>query len=302
MKNRLTVLVGLIVVASLLCYMFAYQVRYDEVVVLTTFDKATEVSIQREPGLRFRMPWPIQKVYSYSTRLQLLESELHQLSIRDGSSVVVKTYLAWRIEDPLKFYSSLQTIGGAEKLLEAKLNEQIGSTLGTYSFDDLVNLDPQKVKLAEIEQRVLEGLQQRLVREGGYGMAVLNVGVRRLALPEQNTTAVFESMRKTRERMAADARSSGQAQAAAIRSEANSARDRILAFASRRAEEIRAQGLKEAAQYYRAFQQDEELAITLRRIETLKKVLSNRTTFVLDAEELSAREILGSEQSNPDRK
>ena len=40
MKNSFVVLMGAILVALLLSNMFLYQVRYDQVAVRTTFDKA----------------------------------------------------------------------------------------------------------------------------------------------------------------------------------------------------------------------------------------------------------------------
>ena len=73
MTNSFTILVGSIIVLALLSYMFLYQVRYDQVAVRTTFDRAEDGSVQSTPGLKWRLPWPIHKVTHYSKRLQLLE-------------------------------------------------------------------------------------------------------------------------------------------------------------------------------------------------------------------------------------
>ena len=63
MKNKLTFLIALAILAVLLSFMFFFQVRYDEVAVLTTFEKADkETSIKTDPGLYFRWPWPVQRV------------------------------------------------------------------------------------------------------------------------------------------------------------------------------------------------------------------------------------------------
>jgi regulator of protease activity HflC (stomatin/prohibitin superfamily) len=62
MKNSFTILMGTVIAAALLAYMFLYQVRYDQVAVRTTFDKADAGSVQKDPGLKFRLPWPINKV------------------------------------------------------------------------------------------------------------------------------------------------------------------------------------------------------------------------------------------------
>ena len=108
MKNSFTILIGGLIAAALLSYMFLYQVRYDQVAVRTTFDKADAGSVQDTPGLKWRLPWPIHKVTHYSKRLQLLEDKIEELQTADGKSVIVRTYLTWRIENPLDFYVTLK--------------------------------------------------------------------------------------------------------------------------------------------------------------------------------------------------
>ena len=291
MRNRLGVVVGLLVIVVLLSYMFMFQVRYDQVAILTTFDRATDKSVKSEPALYMRLPWPIQKVQRYSTRLQLIQSRLEQLQTADNKSVVVQAYLTWRIQDPLVFFSTLENTEAAKDKLLPLLSGQLNGATGRHRMDQLVNNDPDQVLLEEIEAQTLEGLTARLA-DLGYGIAVEHLGIARVLLPRESTVKVFKTMRKTRQRLASYARSSGNAQAATIRSEAQSARRRILAFAQRRAEAIRAQGDKEAAQYYSTFREDESLAIFLRRIETLKKVLPHNTTFVLDADQLSVQDLI----------
>ena len=50
MKNSFVLLVGLAIVGVLLSHMFLYQVRYDQVAVRTTFDKADAASIHASTG------------------------------------------------------------------------------------------------------------------------------------------------------------------------------------------------------------------------------------------------------------
>ena len=284
MKNSFTVLVGAVVVAALLSYMFLYQVRYDQVAVRTTFDRAEEGSVQSTPGLKWRLPWPIHKVTHYSKRLQLLEDTIEELQTADGKSVIVKTYLTWRIVNPLEFYTSLKDPAEAQRQLASKLRS-IRSVISKYRLDELVNLDRDKIRLSAIEDEQKTELEQALA-QSGYGLKVESVGIYKIVLPEATTQKVFETMIKTRERLSENALQEGQAQASAIRSEAESARDRILAFAERRAQTIRSQGDREAAKEYQSFAANEEFAIFLRKVEALKKMLDHNTTFVLSADSL----------------
>ena len=284
MKNSFTILMGLVITAALLSYMFLYQVRYDQVAVRTTFDKADDGSVQTAPGLKFRLPWPINKVTHYSKRLQLLEDRIEELQTADGKSVIVKTYLTWRIENPLEFYVTLKDPAEAQRQLSSRLRE-IRGLISRYRLDQLVNLDKNAIKLDEIENLAKSSLEKSLA-QSGYGLKVESVGIYKIVLPESTTQKVFETMITTRERLSENALQEGQAQASAIRSEAESARDRILAFAERRAQTIRSQGDREAAKEYQSFAANEEFAIFLRKVEALKKMLDHNTTFVLSADSL----------------
>ncbi len=284
MKNSFVILVGVILVALLLSHMFLYQVRYDQVAVRTTFDKGDASSVQDTPGLKWRWPWPINKVTLYSKRLQLLEDKIEELQTADGKSVIVRTYLTWRIADPLNFYVTLKDPSEAARQLSSRLREVRG-LISHYRFDELVNIDRSKLKLAAIEEEAARSLDSAL-EQAGYGIKVESVGIHKIILPESTTEKVFETMIASRQRLAENALQEGQAQASAIRSEATSARDRILAFAERRAQVIRSQGDREAAVQYESFAKNEEFAIFLRKVEALKKMLDHNTTFVLSADSL----------------
>jgi modulator of FtsH protease HflC len=284
MKNSFTILMGAVIAAALLSYMFLYQVRYDQVAVRTTFDKADAGSVQTEPGLKFRLPWPIHKVTHYSKRLQLLEDTVEELQTADGKSVIVKTYLTWRIENPLDFYVTLKDPAEAQRQLSSRLRE-IRGLISRYRLDELVNLDKSSIKLGEIEDQAKATLEKSLA-QSGYGLKVESVGIYKIVLPESTTQKVFETMITTRERLSENALQEGQAQASAIRSEAESARERILAFAERRAQTIRSKGDREASKEYESFAANEDFAVFLRKVEALKKMLDHNTTFVLSADSL----------------
>jgi len=284
MKNPFALLVGGLLAVVLLSQMFLYQVRYDQVAIRTVFDRADADSVEDTPGLKWKLPWPIHQVTHYSKRLQLLEDKLEELQTADGKSVIVRTYLTWRIADPLAFYLTLKDPAEARRQLASRLREVRGIISG-YRLDQLVNEDRGRLALDAIEDRAKQALATSLA-DAGYGLEVATVGIYRIILPESTTAKVFETMIASRERLAENALQEGQAQASAIRSEAEGARDRILAFADRRAQTIRSQGDREAAQEYAGFARNEEFAIFLRRLEALEKMLGHNTTFVLSAESL----------------
>lgn len=297
-REKLNLIIG-IGIAILLCvYMFTFQVRYDEVAVITTFDKAeapdasdpNSGSVITEPGLYFKWFWPIQKEYKYEKKVQILEDQLQEQQTADGYAVVVNTYLAWKIENPYEFFKRLNNVHNAQQQLLPLLSD-VRSVISRYDWNELVNTDASKLKIDEIEAEALTQIQARL-EEQGYGIEAVELGIRRIILPETVTEKVFERMRQTRQSLAENARAEGDAKANAIKSEARSTQERILAFAERRAQAIRAEGDREAASYYGMFQEAEQFAIFLRRVEAMKAILANNTTFVLTAKDLTPLELL----------
>ena len=307
MKHLLTLMIGIVIVLILITYMFTFQVRYDEVAVLTTFGKAIEPKrdaqgnidkdnsggVKVAPGLYFRLPWPIQSVEKYTTRLQLLDDQLEEQQTADGYSVIVKTYVTWRVDDPYQFFVTLKTYDESQKVL-LQLLRDVRGVISRYRFDDMVNIDPSKQKIDEIQKASAEQLQNRLT-EHKYGIRIESLGIRKLVLPETVNAKVFERMKSQRQALAQNARSSGTATASTIRSEAKSAQDRILAFAERRAQAIRSQGDEEAAKYYEVFKQNQDFAIFLRQIDSMKKLLGHNTTYILDANKISPLDLFNKE-------
>lgn len=244
-------------------------------------------SLYYEPGLKWRLPPPIQRVYKYSRKLHLLEDEPEQIMTAEGHTVIMRTYATWRIARPYQFFQQLGDVPAAEARL-TELMRALRGVISSYRFDELVNNDPEQLRLQEIEEAALEQLRSELASiDPGLGIEVEAFGIRRVLLPGPVSEDVFARMRSTRERMAEDILARGRSEAASIRNEAEATREIILDFASRRAEQIRAEGDAEAARYYEAFADHQDLAIFLREIEALQRMLAHNTTFILDADQLS---------------
>jgi membrane protease subunit HflC len=91
-------------------------------------------------------------------------------------------------------------------------------------------------------------------------------------------------MRKERERRTEATIAEGSAAARKIKTDADSMQTELLAAADARAKAIRAQGDAEAATYYKMLEQDPNLAMFLRDVDALKKILERRSTLVIGAD------------------
>jgi membrane protease subunit HflC len=286
MNRVLRWLLALCVGAGLALYATSFVVRFDQTAVVTTFGRADEADVRnrdgQSAGFYFKWPWPIQQVRFFDTRLRLIEDRLEQQETKDKQIVILKTYLVWRVSDGLAFMRSMQDDENATRFLVDRLRTT-RSEVGNYTLDELANTDPARLKLQELEERILVRLRQDLAGKD-YGISIARVGVKRLQFPDQIANSVYERMRQTRRRLAQNAQSEGQAIAAGIEAKARSDRDRILAFANRKAQALRAEGDAAAARYYEVFARNEEFAVFVRKLEALETMLSNNSTFLIDSQ------------------
>jgi modulator of FtsH protease HflC len=295
-KNPITLITGAVLVVLFLFMLFSYQVRETEVAVVTTFGRYSR-SIT-DPGFRFRLPWPVEKVYKFDKRLQNFESKYDQTITRDQINIVAQVFVGWRISDPRIF---LERFNGdtqeAQRTLEPVMRNAKSEVLGTHAFSDLVSTNTGALKFDQIEQEMLGRIQRQA--EELYGMKIELVGIRRLGLPESITTSVFERMRAERQRLVAMYQTEGEREAKIIRANAEGQANEILAQA--RAEAIRVTGEAElkAQEYYAVFEQKPELAIFLLQLKALEEALKERSHLILDAQTSPLNLLSGAAQPQP---
>ncbi len=275
-----TMLLGLIVAAIFLVAIFSFQVNTTENAIVTTLDKIDDRAI--EPGLHFRWPYPLQKVYKFDKRLRCFSGGVagtEETIVRSGQNVILETFILYRIDDAKEFFKRLTTIQVGEEKLNEWLRRIKLETFGKYDFNQLVNVDPKKMKLHEIESEMLRKLSKEAK---AYGIEVQTVGIRAINIPESISKDVFERMRKEREVQATRYTAEGTTVAQKIMTEAESKRSEVLTTANAEAKTIRADGDAEAAKYYATFNQNPELAVFLRKLDALGNIMQEKTTLILD--------------------
>lgn len=280
MKKLVAIVVGLVILAVLLLFSMTYSISYNEVGIRSRFGKIDESSIIREPGLHFRLPFFADSVQPFDTRTQLLKPAMDNLQTKDGNQIVVEAFMLWKIDSegdgPLRFYESYSTLGEADAILQSKFSDAV-SVLSQYDFNELLGPDS---KLEQAEAEILDRMQA--VR--AEGVEPVYAGVSRILLKEKTSQAVIRRMKARRDTLAENERARGVAEAQRITSEAKTTADKVLAFASQRAQEIRTRGEEQAAKYLQQMSQDEELAIFLIWLDALEKALAENTTVILETD------------------
>ena len=282
-RNTVTIVVGLILLLIFSLLLFTFQVRQTEVVVVTTFDKPTAIyDGSKNPGLKFKAPRPIQKVFAFDRRIQNFEDTFEPALTQDGYNLLIAVYAGWTISNPQVFFSSFPsgTVAEAEPRIADLIRSRKQAVVGKHTFSHFVSTDEKLLQFAEIEKTMLDLVRPEA--EKNYGVTIEFLGIKKLGLPESVTAKVFDRMMAERQRMADDLKARGEAEASKIKSAANLERDKILAAAEAKATEIRGQAESVAAESFAVFEKKPDLAIFLQKISALVEILKDRTTLILD--------------------
>lgn len=267
--------------AVLLISTLTFQVQQYENAVLIFLGKP--VRVIKEPGLYFRYPWPLSSVERLDKRLDVFEIRTSETLTRDKRNVVLPFFVAWRIEEPQRYLESIGSTENARNQIDNLITNAKNVVIGRYDFNQLISSNPEKVKLEEIQNSILEEVGGVILAD--YGVKVEEIGILRISLPEANTSAVFDRMRAERAKVAAQLRAEGRQQADAVRAEADTNRTIALAEANRAAAETIGRGESEAAAIYReTYGKNPDLYRFLRELESLEKVTGSRTRVILDTQ------------------
>jgi membrane protease subunit HflC len=261
----------------------AVMVSAGQAVVVTAF--GDPVRVLTSPGLAWKIPAPIETTIPVDLRLRTTSTGLQDVGTRDGLRILVQAYVAWQVQaDGEHVRQFLRAVRNDPDEAARQLRSFVGSALqvtaSSFDLSELVNTDPSHVRVGDFEAR-LQAQIERPVLEA-YGIAVRQVGVERLSLPDVTLAATVGRMASERETVAAERTAEGLRAAAQIRSDA--ARDNRITIAHARTEaaDIEAASRRDAAAINaRAYVADPELYLTLRSLDTLATVVGQNTRLVL---------------------
>lgn len=278
MKVNPKILAGVILSLLLLSLnLIVYTVDTTENAVVTQF--GNPVNIVLEPGLKFKLPDPIQSVHRFDNRIQVYKAQPLELLTNDKKSVTVDYYGTWRITDPLLYMKTVKDKVGAEARLLDVFSSSLGIELGQYNLDELINVDANKLKLTAMMHNTAEKSKEKAKE---YGIEVIDAQIKVLNFPEANKKSVFARMKAEREQMAKQYRSEGSEEATKIKADAEKEQKILLSEAYKQSQKVKGEGDAAAIKTYaEAFQKDPKFYEFIRALETYEKTIDEKTTLVL---------------------
>lgn len=254
-----------------------------QAVVVTRVGNPVRVLVS--PGLALKWPVPIESTIPVDLRLRTTSSGLQDVGTRDGLRIIVQAYVAWQVpgdaEHVRQFLRAVQNQPDvAATQLRSFVESSLEITAGSFDLASLVNTDPDKIQLAQFEDRLRARIDQQALKV--YGITVQQVGIERLTLSTETLDATIERMKAERDTVAAQRSADGQRQAAEITSHADSDSRIAIAKAKADAADIEANARVQAAGIYKqAYDTDPQLYGMLRSFDTLDATLGANTRLIL---------------------
>ena len=234
-------LMPVIVSIVLLGYFSIYRVYQWEQAIVFKF-REIEYSTN-EPGLHLMIPW-VNTVQKFETRLLNFDQEPQRFLTSEKKDVIVDYYVKWRISNVENFYTA--TRGGdieyANGLLGQRINRALRDEFGRRTVQEVVA--GVRCEILDIVQPTTDMMQTEL------GLEVVDVRTKRIDLPEEVSSSVYDRMRAERTRVAKDFRARGGEASERIKANADREREIILANAYKDAETIRGEGDAQATEIY----------------------------------------------------
>lgn len=271
MKRIVAIVAGVLVVMLGLNSMFI--VSEGQSALLLQFGRI--VRADYPPGLHFKLP-VIQQVLHFDKRILSLDAQPERYFTSEKKSVNVDFYVKWRIADNAAYY---RATGGDELQAEQRLTPIIKDAL-RFEFNARTLQELISGGRKDITERVRQ--QTDASARKNLGIAVVDVRIKRIDLPDEVSESVYKRMRAERSQLANELRFTGQEEAEKIKADADRQGQILRADAEGNAIKVRGEGDADAAAIYaKAYTQDPEFFAFYRSLAAYRKAFDNGKSVLI---------------------
>lgn len=276
------ILIAIVLVAAFFYFGFTCEVREGECAVILRFGEVREEI--RDAGLYLKLPWPFETVVSYDDRLQYYESTYLETTTNDLRNIIIQSFVAWEIEDPVKYHNSVGSRGTVNTNIEDQIRSVINGIIGTYNLSAIVSMDEEQIQIEAIQQQICDRVRENCRQS--YGIYIQDVNFLRISLPDTNLQSIFDQMTADRQKDIDTILANAELEANKITSEADADAAAIIAGGVTSAAEINAKTETEVARIYAEAQAANlELFRFLKQLDTFVSSIGSNTVLVVKADE-----------------
>lgn len=288
----------------------------NEYKLIRQFGKVDRVVTQ--PGASIKIPF-IETVDTIPKQILLYDLPASDVITSDKKTMIVDSYVLWKVIDPLKFAQTLScSVGNAESRIDSIVYNATKNTISNMKQDEVIMSRDGKMTVTAIEEEIesndldvssekkeivqitslTDGIMNQINHiENQYGIEIITVDVKKLDLPDDNKQAVYTRMISERENIAAQYTAEGKSQAQIIENTTDKEVSIMISNAEAEAEAIIAEGEAEYMKILSSAYGDENKAdfySFVRALDSLKLSISgDEKTVILSKDSPIAQIFMG---------
>jgi len=246
----------------------------DEKQKAIVFQFGEQVRTDVPVGFHIKAPI-IQEVKKYDARIQSLDEQPDRILTIESKYLLVDTFIKYKIKDVLTFYKANSgSFNNLNNLLGQRSEFVLKNEFGKRTVKEVVSGERD-----ELMNIMLTSLNDSVA---DLGVEIIDFRVKRIDLPPNLSSSVYERMRTERNRLAEELRSEGKEIAREIRAIADKDKTVILAEAYKEAQQIRGSGDAEAAGIYaESYSQDPEFYEFTRSMKAYVETFESKSDVML---------------------
>lgn len=266
--------IGLIIIAVAFFVLSSALYTVNETQTTIKLRLGEIVSVEKEPGLKFKMPF-VNNIVKFDNRVQTLDAPAERFLTGEKKNVIVDSYVKWRIVNAEQFYKSTGgNMARTNNRLAQIIKTGLKSEFSKRSIADVVSGERSQI-MANIVKLAENDISE-------FGIEIVDVRIKRIDLSQEVSDSVYARMQAERQRVAKDFRSKGAEEAEIIRAAADKERTIILADAYRDSEIIRGEGdAMSASNYAQAYSLNTDFYSFYRSLESYKKSFANQSDVLV---------------------
>ena len=217
------------------------------------------------PGFSMKTPF-IETAESVPNEVLLYDLPQSDVITSDKKTMIVDSYVLWKVTDPLKFAQTLScSVSSAEDRIDSIVYNATKNTISNMKQDEVIQSRDGKIDISqdqgetdvvsndiegtddESSETKITSLTDSIMKqlnnvENQYGIMIITVDVKKLDLPDDNKQAVYTRMISERENIAASYTAEGKSQAQIIKNTTDKEVAIKLSDAKAKAEATKAEG------------------------------------------------------------
>ena len=229
-------------------------------------------------GLSFRIPF-IQTTDTLPKTMLLYDLTASDVITQDKKTMVVDSYVLWKITDPLKFTQTLTSITNAEGRINTIVYNSMKNIISSMTQSEVISS-----RDGALSQSIMQNIGTSVEQ---YGIRFVSIETKHLDLPSDNKAAVYERMISERNNIAASYTANGESEAKMIRTKTDNEIVVSVSEAEAQAEKIIAEG---EAEYMKILSEAyntpdrAEFYTFVRALDAAKKSMKGDKTLIIGSD------------------